>query len=76
MSFVPRKQNLLEILLRCYILEESTVETYRLLAEVCGDRAPSEEICKIWLRRFKDGYFYASNNECEEVPKNLKMQNS
>ena len=43
------------VLLHYFDLKKSAAETHRLLAEIYGESAPSETVCRDWFRRFKSG---------------------
>ena len=41
----------------CFHLKKTAAESYRLLLEAYGERAPSQDTCERWFRRFKSGDF-------------------
>ena len=49
------------VLLHYFDLKKSAAETHRLLAEIYGESAPSETVCRNWFRRFKSGVTFMTN---------------
>ena len=43
------------VLIFCFHLEKTAAESHRLVREVYGKRAPSQDTCERWFRRFKSG---------------------
>ena len=49
--------------------EKTAVESFRLLREACGERAPSQDTCERWFRHFKSGYFEVADKKHEKLQK-------
>ena len=56
-KFIANKEHSRTVLNFCFYLKKSAAESHRLLREVYGERAPSQDTCKRWFRRFKSGDF-------------------
>ena len=74
-KFIPNKELSGIALICCSHLKKTAVESYRLLREAYGERAPSRDDCKRWFRRYKSGNFEVANKEQEKRPKNSKTWN-
>ena len=51
------KQHSREVLVFCFNWKKSSAEAHLMLEEVYGDNAPTDESCREWFRRFKNGDF-------------------
>lgn len=54
-EYVPSKQHLREILLFAFNSKKSAAAAHRMLVEVYGDDALSQNTCESWFKRFKSG---------------------
>jgi len=57
------------MLLHYFLMKKKAAETYRLLLEVYGEHAPSQDTCERWFNRFKNGNFGLANEERGKPPK-------
>lgn len=71
-TFVPTKRNLREALLFCFNWKKKAAESHRLLCEVYGEHAPSQQTCEYWFRRFKSGDFDVDDKERPGQPKKFE----
>ncbi len=68
-KFIPNKQHSRTALSLCFHLKKTAAESYRLLREAYGERAPSQDTCERWFRRFKSGDFDVADKERGKPPK-------
>lgn len=52
-----KKDHLQEVLNYYFIWKKTNAPTYRVLVEIYGEDAPSQDTCERWLNRFKTGDF-------------------
>ena len=53
-------------------MKKTAAESYRLLREVYGKHAPSQDTCERWIRRFKSGDFEVPGKKHGKSPKTLE----
>ena len=56
----------------CFYLNKTAAESYRLLLEVYGEHAPSQDTCEQRFRRFKSGDFDTRQEGRQETRKTAK----
>lgn len=71
-NFIPTKEHLRHALLFCFNQQKTAAESYRLLAEVYGESAPSQSSCAFWFERFRSGDFDVSDKERSGQPKKFE----
>ena len=69
---MPNKVHLREILLHCFIQNQSAVEIHRILVDTYGDNALSDMACRDWFRRFKNNDFKFENKQRSGAPKKFE----
>ena len=67
-TFIPKKQDLREVLRHYFILKKSAAETHRLLVDIYVEHVPLKTTCKEWFRRFNNADFDVNNKERGGAP--------
>ena len=71
-NFVLTKQHLREVLVFCFNWKKSAAEAHRMLVEVYGDNAPTDNSFREWFRRFKNGDFSIEDKPRSGQPKKFE----
>lgn len=71
-NFVPDKVFLRGVLLHYFNMKKSAAESHRILVDVYGKHALSEQSCRRWFGRFKSGDFKLEDKERPGQPKKFE----
>lgn len=71
-NFVPDKVFLRGVLLHYFNMKKSAAESHRILVEVYGEHALTEQTCRKWFARFKSGHFELEDKERPGQPKKFE----